>query len=345
MTADTDALREALLHELAEAREPDEVERVRVKFLGQKDGSITTLIRGTNFGALDKDERRVVGNELSGLKSFAETAIRDARQQVEAVAARQRRRGLVDLTLPGERVNVGSINPVNTIQLFLEDVFRGMGFMVEQGFEVETEYYNFDALNVARDHPARDMQDTFWLDSGALLRTHTSATQVRAMRKYGTPLRAIFPGRCFRYEALDASHETSFYQCEGLMVDRGVTVANLLSVMQTLLRQVFERDVSVRLRPGYFPFVEPGFELDLSCLICSGEGCRVCKHSGWVELMPCGMVHPRVLEAAGVDPETHSGFAFGLGMTRLAMLKYGIPDIRLFDSGDWRFYRQFPATV
>lgn len=345
MTADTDALRESLLRELADAREPDEVERVRVKFLGQKDGLITTLIRGTDFGALDKDERRTVGNELSGLKSFAETTLRDARQQVEAVAARQRRRGQLDLTLPGERVNVGSINPVNTIQIFLEDVFRGMGFLVEQGFEVETEYYNFDALNVARDHPARDMQDTFWLESGALLRTHTSATQVRAMRKYGTPLRAIFPGRCFRYEALDASHETSFYQCEGLMVDRGVTVANLLSVMRTLLRQVFERDVSVRLRPGYFPFVEPGFELDLSCLICSGVGCRVCKQSGWVELMPCGMVHPRVLEAAGVDPETHSGFAFGLGMTRLAMLKYGIPDIRLFDSGDWRFYRQFPATV
>jgi len=345
MTASTDALRQAIVEELAAAQEPHQVEEVRVKYLGQKDGAVTLLIRGTDYSALSRDDRRAVGNDLSAIKTFAEEAVRDARRRVETYAARQRRRGIVDLTLPGERVNVGSIHPVNTIQMLLEDTFRSLGFIVEQGYEVETEYYNFDALNVPRDHPARDMQDTFWLDNGLLLRTHTSATQVRAMCKHGTPLRAIFPGRCFRYEATDASHETSFYQCEGLVIDRGVTVANLLAVMQALLVQVFERDVSVRLRPGYFPFVEPGFELDLTCLICDGSGCRVCKQSGWVELMPCGMVHPRVLQAGGVDPDTHSGFAFGLGMTRLAMMKYGIPDIRLFDSGDWRFYQQFPATV
>lgn len=345
MTANPGALRVALTEELAAAEEPHEVEQIRVKYLGQKDGLITKLIRGTDFSSLSPEERRAVGNELSELKSAAEERVKAERRRVDEAAARRRRRGLADLTLPGRRTSVGSVNPVNVIQMQLEDVFRGLGFMVYQGYEVETEYYNFDALNIAGDHPARDMQDTFWLDNGLLLRTHTSATQVRALREHGTPLRAIFPGRCFRYEAMDASHETSFYQCEGLMVDRGVTVANLLAVMRTLLIQVFEREVSVRLRPGYFPFVEPGFELDLTCLICDGAGCSVCKRSGWVELMPCGMVHPRVLEAAGVDPDTHSGFAFGLGMTRLAMMKYAIPDIRLFDSGDWRFYRQFPATV
>jgi phenylalanyl-tRNA synthetase alpha chain len=226
----------------------------------------------------------------------------------------------------------------------LEEVFAGLGFMTLTGYEVETEFFNFDSVNVPSDHPAREMQDTYWLENGLLLRTHTSASQVRTLRRFGAPVRAIFPGRCFRYETVDATHDNTFFQLEGLMVDRGISVANLIGVMKLLLGEVFESEVTVRLRPGYFPFVEPGFELDLRCLLCNGAGCQTCGN-GWIELMPCGLVHPKVLEHGGVDPDLYSGFAFGLGLTRLAMMKFGIPNIRLFNSGDIRFYSQFPAAV
>jgi phenylalanyl-tRNA synthetase alpha chain len=206
---------------------------------------------------------------------------------------------------------------------------------------VEDEYHNFDALNIPADHPARDMQDTFWLDGGLLLRTHTSPVQVRGMERLGPPLRMIAPGRVFRNEEVDASHEHTFYQLEGMMVDREVSVANLIYFMKTLLSAIFKRDVTVRLRPGYFPFVEPGFELDIQCLICGGPGCPVCKQSGWVELLPCGLVHPNVLRMSGIDPDEWGGFAFGLGLTRLAMMRYGIDDVRLLQSGDLRFLNQF----
>jgi phenylalanyl-tRNA synthetase alpha chain len=212
---------------------------------------------------------------------------------------------------------------------------------VLDGPEVETEEHNFDALNIPPAHPARDMQDTFWLTNGTLLRTHTSPVQVRGMRKFGPPLRMIAPGRVFRNEEVDASHEHTFYQLEGMMVDRDVSVANLIYFMKTLLSGIFHREVTVRLRPGYFPFVEPGFELDIQCLICGGPGCPVCKQSGWVELLPCGLVHPNVLRASGIDPDEWSGFAFGLGLTRLAMMRYGIDDIRQLQGGDLRFLSQF----
>jgi len=203
------------------------------------------------------------------------------------------------------------------------------------------EEHNFDALNIPATHPARDMQDTFWLSDGHLLRTHTSPVQVRGMRMLGAPLRMIAPGRAFRNEEVDASHEHTFYQLEGMMVDRDVSVANLIYFMKTLLSSIFKRDVTVRLRPGYFPFVEPGFELDIHCLICDGVGCPVCKHSGWVELLPCGLVHPNVLRMSNIDPDEWGGFAFGLGLTRLAMMRYGIDDIRQMQGGDLRFLTQF----
>ncbi len=211
---------------------------------------------------------------------------------------------------------------------------------------METEYHNFDALNIPADHPARDMQDTFWLQSGwleggHLLRTHTSPVQVRGMEKLGPPLRMIAPGRVFRNESVDASHEHTFYQLEGMMIDRNVSVGNLIYFMKTLLTAIFKRDVTVRLRPGFFPFVEPGFELDIRCLICGGDGCPVCKHSGWVELLPCGLVNPHVLRKSGIDPTEWNGFAFGLGLTRLVMMRYAIDDIRWLQSGDLRFLRQF----
>ena len=264
-------------------------------------------------------------------KAALESAALDARLESE----------WIDLTAPAPGVRPGSLHPVTQVQRELEDLFVSLGFTVLDGPEVETEYYNFDALNIPSDHPARDMQDTFWLKDGRLLRTHTSPVQVRGLEKLGPPLKMIAPGRVFRNEEVDASHEHTFYQLEGMMVDRDVSVAHLIYFMKTLLSAIFHRDVTVRLRPGFFPFVEPGFELDIQCLICGGSGCPVCKQSGWVELLPCGLVHPAVLRYGGVDPEQWNGFAFGLGLTRLAMMRYGIDDIRLFMSGDLRFLKQF----
>ncbi len=241
-----------------------------------------------------------------------------------------------DPTLPGVRDLPGSVHPVTAVQWEIERGFERMGFTVEAGPDMETEYHNFEALNIPATHPARDMQDTFWLGNGQLLRTHTSPVQIRAMKKFGPPIRCIVPGRCFRYETVDASHENTFHQVEGLMIDKEISIANLIAMMKLLLREVFERDVKVRLRPGYFPFVEPGFELDMSCLICGGGGCPTCKQSGWIEILPCGMVHPNVLRFGGIDPHEYTGFAFGLGLTRLAMMKYGIHDIRVMNAGDLR---------
>jgi len=339
-------IREQFLADLARAGSFREVEQVRIRYLGRK-GRITTLAKQTDFSQMAPDQRRQFGRQLNELKAFATDEIaratQAARRRVDAAEADDA--GKLDLTLPGTGHSVGCLHPISLVQMELEDVFRGMGFMVLTGPEAETEYYNFDALNTPGDHPARDMQDTFWLDNGMLMRTHTSAYQVRALERFGAPLRAIFPGRCFRYEAMDASHENTFYQLEGLLVDRDISVANLIAVMKAFLSEVFHRDVVVRLRPGFFPFVEPGFELDLECVLCTGRGCSTCSNTGWIELVPCGLVHPKVLEYGKVDTKVFSGFAFGLGLTRLAMMKFGIPDIRLFNSGDVRFLEQFPAAV
>ncbi len=334
-------VRRQLAADLAAAAGPKAIEEVRVRYLGRK-GTVTTLAKGTDFSQLAPDERREFGTRLNELKSFAEAEIAQAAQGATAgrpagPAAK------LDVTLPGMDHSVGCIHPIALVQMELEDIFQGMGFMVLTGFEVETEHYNFDALNIPGDHPARDMQDTYWLTNGQLLRTHTSANQVRALERFGAPMRAIFPGRCFRYEATDASHENTFYQVEGLLVDRDISVAHLIAVMKALLGQVFHREVTVRVRPGFFPFVEPGFELDVRCVFCGGRGCPTCKNGGWIELIPSGLVHPKVLEHGGIDASKYSGFAFGLGLTRLAMMKFGIPDIRLMNSGDIRFYEQFPA--
>jgi phenylalanyl-tRNA synthetase alpha chain len=340
-------IREQFLADLGGAKTAQEVEEVRIRYLGRK-GQITTLAKSADFGKMTPDERRNFGSQLNDLKNLATEAIQQAIERLKGLAGAVDASAVaakLDLTLPGSDRSLGALHPITLVQMELEDIFQGMGFMVLTGFDVEREYYNFDALNIPGDHPARDMQDTFWLENGQLMRTHTSANQVRALEKYGAPLRAVFPGRCFRYEAIDPSHENTFYQCEGLLVDRDISVANLIGVMKTLLSEVFHRDVKVRLRPGFFPFVEPGFELDLNCLLCGGRGCPTCKGSGWIELIPCGLVHPRVLEYGRIDPSKYSGFAFGMGLTRLAMMKYGIPDIRLFNSGDIRFYEQFPAAV
>jgi phenylalanyl-tRNA synthetase alpha chain len=339
-------IREQFVADLAKALSAKEVEQIRIRYLGRK-GAITTLMKDTDFSRLTPEERRAFGQKLNELKAFAEQEVARAGEAAKARTGAEPGTILakLDMTLPGTGQSVGCIHPIALVQMELEDIFQGMGFMVLTGPEVETEYYNFDALNTPPDHPARDMQDTYWLTNGMLMRTQTSAIQVRAMERFGAPLRAIFPGRCFRYEAADASHENTFYQLEGLMVDEGISVANRIAVIKALLSQVFDRDVVVRLRPGFFPFVEPGFELDLQCVLCGGKGCSTCKGGGWLELIPCGLVHPRVLEYGRIDTSKYSGFAFGLGLTRLAMMKFAIPDIRLMNSGDIRFYEQFPAAV
>ncbi len=333
-----DQIREQFAAELGKAASAQDVEALRIRYLGRK-GLINDM-KG-QIKTIPPEQRREFGLRFNELKTFIEESVKEA-----AESTKQKKKAVsVNMTLPGQDHAIGCLHPISLVQMELERIFEDMGFMVMTGFDVETEYYNFDSLNIPADHPAREMQDTFWLTNGMLLRTHTSACQVRALEKYGAPLRAVFPGRCFRYETVDASHENTFYQLEGLMVDKDISVANLIAVMKALLTQVFYRDVSVRLRPGFFPFVEPGFELDIKCMLCEGKGCSTCKQSGWLELLPCGLVHPNVLRFGGVDPEKFTGFAFGLGLTRLAMMKYGIPEIRLFNSGDIRFLQQFPATV
>jgi phenylalanyl-tRNA synthetase alpha chain len=332
-------LQTAALARIEDAKSMEALEAVRVEVLGRK-GTLGQFSK--EFGKLAPQERAAAGKALNAAKEALESAL-EARKHSFDTEALNARLGSewIDLTLPAPGPRPGSLHPVTQVQMELEDLFTSLGFAVLDGPEVETEYHNFDALNIPASHPARDMQDTFWLTDGNLLRTHTSPVQVRGMERLGPPLRMIAPGRVFRNEEVDASHEHTFYQVEGMMVDRNVSVAHMLYFMKTLLSAIFRREVTIRLRPGYFPFVEPGFELDIQCLICGGPGCAVCKQSGWVELMPCGLVHPNVLRMSGIDPDEWGGFAFGLGLTRLAMMRYGIDDIRLFESGDLRFLRQF----
>jgi phenylalanyl-tRNA synthetase alpha chain len=337
-------LRRATLAAFASAGSLDTLEEARVEALGRK-GTLAQISK--DFGKLAPEERARIGKLLNSVKQDLEAEYSAKKERFERAALAEQLAGeWLDVTLPAPGVRsglrqTGSLHPITQIQAEIEDLFTSLGFAVLYGPEVETEEYNFDALNIPPTHPARDMQDTFWLSNGHLLRTHTSPVQVRGMRTLGAPLRMIAPGRVFRNEEVDASHEHTFYQLEGMMIDREVSVANLIYFMKTLLSGIFKRDVTVRLRPGYFPFVEPGFELDIHCLICDGVGCPVCKHSGWVELLPCGLVHPNVLRMSNIDPEQWGGFAFGLGLTRLAMMRYGIDDIRHLQGGDLRFLSQF----
>ncbi len=294
---------------------------------------------------LDGKDRGAAGKAINQTKSDVKAAFKKAQSNLKQadIAGDRKTAAGFDPTLPPPITQRGSLHPVTIVQREVESLFRGLGFAVVGGPEMETDYYNFEALNIPEMHPARDTQDTFWLTNGWLLRTHTSPCQVRAMSRFGPPIRVIAPGRCFRYEALDASHENTFFQLEGLLIDKDISIAHLIAFMKLLLREVFHRDVKIRLRPGFFPFVEPGFECDMSCAICDGagrladgKGCATCKRTGWIEILPCGMVHPNVLRHGNIDPHEYTGFAFGLGLTRLAMMKYGIADIRILNSGDLR---------
>ncbi len=323
-----------------------ELDKLRVAYLGKK-GSITALLKGMKD--LSPDEKKAFGSEVNQLKAMASEKIE---QKIEELKKKEVERGIAsmrpfDITAPSNIVK-GSYHPITLVQRQCEAIFKSMGFTVEDYSEIVTDYECFESLNIPKHHPARDMQDTYYLDNGQLLKSQTSAAQNAILKKYGknliengVPIKAIFPGRCFRNEATDACHENTFFQMEGVMVDKNISISNLIFFMKTMLSEVFQKDINVRLRPGFFPFVEPGFELDISCLICGGEGCPSCKHSGWLELCPCGMIHPNVLREGGIDPDEYTGFAFGLGLTRLAMMKYGIKDIRDLNSGSLKALSQF----
>jgi phenylalanyl-tRNA synthetase alpha chain len=305
-----------------------------------KGGELNQILRAIK--ELSAADRQAVGQAANEAKRRLQEALASRRAQLERVAialalAKER----IDPTQPGPPRARGHEHPVNAMMRELEELFESMGFDVVDGPEVETDFYNFEALNIPPDHPARDAQDTFYVEGGQVLRTHTSNLQIRAMQRLGAPLRVVAPGRVFRNETQDASHEHTFHQLEGLLVDEGISVAHLKGVLEEMLARLFGGPVATRLRPHYFPFVEPGLELDFQCRICGGTGCATCKGTGWIELCGCGLVHPRVLQAAGVDSERFTGFAFGMGVERLTMMRHGIADIRHFMAGDLRFLEQF----
>ena len=331
-------LKEKVVAKMKEVKTTADVENIRVEYLGKK-GEVIEILK--NLKNVEASKRKEVGEKANILRVEIEKMIEDKKLELKEKEYEEQINNSekIDITVPVQD-KIGSLHPITIVQKELEDIFTGMGFTVEDGNEVETEYNNFEAVNVPKYHPARDMQDTFWLENGELLKTQTSAAQNKIMLKYGAPLKAIFPGRCFRNEALDASHENTFFQMEGMMIDKNVSISNLIYFMKTLLSEIFKKDIEVRLRPGYFPFVEPGFELDIKCPYCDGKGCKVCKNGSWIELCPCGMIHPNVLKMGGIDPEEYSGFAFGLGLSRLAMMKYNINDLRALNSCDVRILKQ-----
>ncbi len=332
MEKELNELLENLTKELKECSKEADVLNVKSKYVGKK-SRIMEIMSGLKD--MSVEDKRKYGSLINNTKKELENTINNYLEDLTNTLDID-----FDDTLDYE-VNTGSLHPVTIIAKEVTDALKKMGFTIVSGPEMDTEYYNFEALNIPKDHPARDMQDTYYLDNNMLLRTHTSGVQVRAMEKYGAPLRICVPGRVFRNEDLDASHENTFFQLEGMVIDKNISIENLIGVMQELLREVFHKDVKVRLRPGFFPFTEPSYELDCSCLICDGKGCPTCKNSGWIELIPGGMVHPEVLRAGGIDPEVYNGFAFGLGLTRLAMMKYKIKDIRVFNNGDIRYLENF----
>lgn len=331
-------LNSQFLNLLEETSSKAELENLRVMFLGKK-GKITELMQ--NLRDLSAEQKREAGISINTFKQKVEAMLQEKTQQLDRLELQREINSAerIDITVPCEE-KIGSLHPITIVQKEVEEIFKSMGFVVEDGNEVETEYNNFDSVNVPRNHPARDMQDTFWLSNGQVLKTQTSAGQNRILRKYGAPCRVIFPGRCFRNENVDASHENTFFQLEGMMVGTDISVANLIYFMKTMLSKVLKKDINVRLRPGFFPFVEPGFELDVSCPFCDGKGCPTCKQGGWIELCPCGMIHPEVLRMGGIDTTKYQGFAFGLGLTRLAMMKYNIKEIRTLNSGNIKFLSQ-----
>lgn len=339
---------------LQKTRNLEELAAVGDQYLG-KQGELTLVLR--SLAKLPKKKRVIVGNQANGLKRFIEEEMEAKKSKLQTPSSGSSEDWL-DVTVPGKKPGLGHLHPLTQTRREVEEIFRGLGFSVAEGPEIETEWYNFDALNIPKDHPARDQWDTFWLkpenpkshayrqagkiqNSKLLLRTHTSPVQIRYMEKHKPPLRIIAPGNVFRHEATDASHEFQLAQVEGLMVDKNISAANFKATIREFFQEFFQKEVNVRLRPDFFPFTEPSFDVSVTCLVCGGQGCPACKNSGWVELAGAGMVHPNVLKNCGLNPREWQGWAFGFGLDRLTMMKYKINDIRLFRLGDLRFLNQF----
>jgi len=332
-------LREEFRADLEEVRDAASLTEVRNRYLSRRSGRVHDLVR--RLGSVPKEERPEMGRLLNEVKQEVEGRLAALEQKrAEARRTEALRRERIDVTLPGRRPALGRLHPMTLVRREIEEIFRGMGYAVEEGPEAETEYYNFDALNTPPDHPARDVQDTFFLGEGWVLRTHTSPVQIRTMERQAPPVRIIAPGAVYRRDS-DPSHSPMFHQVEGLLVDERITFADLRGTLEAMLHSLFDSKVRLRLRPSFFPFTEPSAEMDMSCLLCLGEGCSVCKKTGWVEIGGCGMVDPAVYGFVKYDPENLTGFAFGFGIDRMAMLKYGIDNIGAFFESDVRFLGQF----
>lgn len=334
-------IKDEIMKKLNKVELDEELKELEDKYMSRK-SEFNSLIK--NIKNLDIDLKKEVGNLANSIKKEINEKIIETKNKLN----KNNYSEIIDPTLPGEILEKGHLHPITIVRNEIEELFSSMGFMILEGPELESDYYNFSALNFPKYHPAREMQDTFFIDAknkdgeyDTIMRTQTSPMQIRAMEKYGAPLKAIMPGRCFRNEATDARHEHTFYQVEGLMIGENINFSNLKNFLETVGKKLYGPNTKLRMRPKYYPFVEPGSNGEYTCFLCQGKGCRVCKHSGWLEVLGCGMVHPEVLKNAGIDPKKYSGFAFGFGLDRLVMLKYNIDDVRLLNSGDLRFLKQF----
>jgi phenylalanyl-tRNA synthetase alpha chain len=332
-------IRNSAVEDLEKVSNSSDLENLRVKYLGKK-GELTTILRG--MGALTAEERPVIGKLANEVRESIEGLIDNAAKGIKGREKEEKlQKEVIDISMPGKRNNLGRRHPLDQTLEGMKEIFVSMGFSIEEGPEVELDYYNFEALNIPKNHPARSEQDTFYINENIVLRTQTSPVQIRVMEKQEPPIKMISPGKVYRSDAVDATHSPIFYQMEGLVVDKGITFADLKGTLEIFAKKMFGDKVKTKFRPHHFPFTEPSAEMDATCFVCSGDGCRVCKGSGWIELLGCGMVHPEVLRKCGIDPEVYSGFAFGFGVDRMVMIKYGIDDIRLLYESDMRFLNQF----
>lgn len=324
---------------LENAKDIATLEQIRIKYLGKK-GELTAVLKG--MGKLSKEERPVIGALANEVRAKLETELEEKRAQISnAIEEAKLKNEVIDVTMPGKKAEIGKLHPLTKVMNEIKDIFLGMGFSIADGPEVEYDYYNFEALNIPKNHPARDTQDTFYIEDNIVLRTQTSPMQVRVMENTRPPIRVIAPGRVYRSDSVDATHSPVFHQIEGLVVDKNVTMADLKGTLEMFTKSLYGEQTKVRFRPHHFPFTEPSAEMDVSCFVCGGKGCSVCKGEGWIEILGCGMVHPKVLSNCNIDPEIYSGFAFGIGLERIAMRKYDIDDLRLFFENDQRFLNQF----
>lgn len=339
MKQQLEAIRTAAKNALSNCADTKLLEQLRVQYLGKK-GELTAILK--QMGKLSAEERPAMGQLANQIRADIENALADKQKRLaDEILARKLKSETLDITLPGKPQKMGSLHPLTIVEQEIREIFLGMGFSVADGPEVEYDYYNFEALNLPPDHPARDTQDTFYITDNILLRTQTSSVQVHVMENQKPPIRVISPGRVYRSDAVDATHSPLFHQIEGLVVDKGVTMADLKGTLELLMQRLYGEDCKIRLRPHHFPFTEPSAEVDVMCFQCHGEGCRMCKGEGYIELLGAGMVHPKVLEGCGIDSSVYSGFAFGLGLERIAMRRYNIGDMRLLFENDYRFLEQF----